>query len=132
IHRPVFLHRSAYRSDLHSFPTRRSSDLLQKLQGDTTIFEAIETVTPGVAELRAYSGKYYSDELAATYEVRLEDDALWLVMPGQDSRARLEPLQRDVFDAGSMRLRFERSGSDVAGFLLDQGRVRGLVFERME
>ena len=115
-----------------AFATDPTPRMLQTLQGDTTTFSAIETVNPGVAELRVYTGEYYSDELAATYEVRVEDDALWLVLPGRQQPSRLEPLQRDVFSAGSMRLRFERSGNNITGFELDQGRVRGLVFERVE
>ncbi|MGH7443605.1 MAG: serine hydrolase domain-containing protein, partial [Longimicrobiales bacterium] len=104
--------------------------LIQIVQGDATTFHAIETVNPGAAELRAYTGEYYSAELAATYEIRLEGDALQLVFPGTQPPGELRPLQRDVFHAGPMRLRFERRGGAVAGFLLDQGRARGLTFER--
>ncbi|HEU5208116.1 MAG TPA: serine hydrolase domain-containing protein [Longimicrobiales bacterium] len=104
--------------------------LHQNLQGSSTTFRAIETVSPGVAELRAYAGRFRSDELDATYEVRLEDDALQLVMPGSSPSRTLRPLQRDSFQAGTMVIRFQRSGGRISGFLLDQGRVRGLVFQR--
>ncbi len=106
--------------------------LRQTLQGETTTFHAIATVSPAAAEQRAYTGRYSSDELAATYEVRLEGDALQLVFPGTGPPATLRPLQRDVFHAGPMRLEFERNGDEVVGFLLHQGRVRGLTFERID
>lgn len=104
--------------------------LHQNLQGSSTTFRAIETVSPSVAELGAYSGRFRSDELDATWEVRLEDDALQLVLPGSSPARMLRPLQRDSFHAGPMVIRFQRSDDRITGFLLDQGRVRGLVFER--
>lgn len=105
--------------------------LRQMLQGQATTFHPIETVSPDAAGLRAYTGRYRSVELDATFEVRLVDDALQLALPGSPRPRTLLPLQADAFDGGSVRLRFQRAGERVTGFLLDQGRVRGLTFERL-
>jgi hypothetical protein len=104
--------------------------LVEMLEGESTEFERIKTVRPTAAELRSYTGRFYSPELEATYRVRLEGEALRLVPPGSGEPIRLDPLLRGSFHGDGMRLRFQRVGEDVSGFLLDLGRVRGLVFER--
>jgi CubicO group peptidase (beta-lactamase class C family) len=51
------------------------------------------------SELRAFRGKYYSDELNATYEVSLEEGALSL-KNGDDGAVKLSPVARNEFQAG--------------------------------
>lgn len=97
---------------------------------EPTGLEHVDTVRPTQAELRAYTGRFYSPELDAAYEVRLEDEALRLVPPGGGEPVELAPLLPDSFQGDGMRLRFQPGGEQASGFLLDLGRVRGLVFER--
>ena len=98
--------------------------------GEPTGLEHGDVARPTEAELRAYTGRFYSPELDASYEVRLEDKALRLVPPGSGEPVELAPLLRDLFHGDDMRLRFQPGGEQASGFLLDLGRVRGLVFER--
>jgi CubicO group peptidase (beta-lactamase class C family) len=83
------------------------------------------TLTP--AERAAMTGRFYSPELDATYELRNAGDALVVV------RARsvdtLRAVDRQTFRGTGYTLRF---GSSSAGpvFTLDAGRIRGIEFSR--
>lgn len=80
------------------------------------------------ADVAAYVGRYYSEEIDAYLVVRAGNDGLVL-----RRGAREQPLVatgRDEFGAGSLLLRFVREGGGVSGFVLDAGRANGLVFER--
>ena len=103
---------------------------VETLEGEETVFLRVETVEATQAELRASVGHFYSPELDATCEVRLESGALQLVPPGSGEPVELSPLERGSFHGGGMRLRFQDGDGKAGGFLLDLGRVRGLVFER--
>lgn len=96
---------------------------------------AVEPVRPvhaSVAELAEYSGDYYSDELLATYRIRMAHDELNL------SIGRNEPieLRRDVHDqfranlAGEFRepimIHFKREDGKLSGFDLFAGAADGV------
>lgn len=83
-------------------------------------------------ERRAGVGRFYSPELDASYEVRLEGGALRLVPPGNGEALELSPLEHGSFHGGGMRPRFENGNGKADGYLLDLGRIRGLVFERSD
>ena len=97
---------------------------------ETDEFSRIQLVTPSASDLAAYSGSYFSEELQATYTLAAQGDTLML-QTGNSERQPLRPLVRDEFSSGSFTLRFTR-GSDgaVTGYLLDQGRIRNLRFDR--
>lgn len=98
--------------------------------GDPQAFEKLALVTPTPEELAAYAGRYFSEELQATYTLAVENGALTLHRRGGDPTP-LRPLVRDEFSAGPT-LRFERDASGaVTGFTLDAGRVRNLRFTRV-
>ena len=104
---------------------------VETLQGEETVFARVDVVEPTSAELRASVGRFYSPELDASYEVRLEGEALRLVPPGSGDATELSPLERGAFHGGGMRITFEYGDGQADGFLLDLGRVRGLVFKRI-
>lgn len=93
--------------------------------------------TPGAfltltaAELAEYEGHYHSAELDHGYDFVARDDELQLMrlrgpMP-------FLPIERDVFatDNGWARVTFTRSADgQVTGYIMNIGRVDGLVFER--
>ena len=89
----------------------------------TTESRLAELIGPSAGRL--HTARSRNDQVATDFR-------LWVRDAIDQADAGLEALQRDVFSAGSMRLRFERSGNNITGFELDQGRVRGLVFERVE
>ena len=79
--------------------------------------------------LRAYTGSYWSPEIAATYEVTLEDDELVLRRAGRDPD-RLVPVAPDIFFGSGLGIRFARERRRVTSFEVDAGRARGIVFEK--
>jgi CubicO group peptidase (beta-lactamase class C family) len=85
--------------------------------------------TPTRAELGAFAGEYYSDELGVVYTVTMGDSGLVMRAPKTDPTP-MRPLYQDAFDAGSGVARFVRKQKGVDGFLLSGGRVRGVAFTR--
>ena len=90
---------------------------------------------PTEAQLREYAGRYRSPELDMTYEIVVEGGSLvahhWRTGP-----SILAPAGEDAF-SGNPRLfpelRFRRDGSGrVVAFTVTGGRVRDLIFERVE
>ncbi len=82
-----------------------------------------------VDRLRAYTGSYWSPEIAATYEVTVEDGELMLRRAGREPD-RLVLLGLDEFYGAGLGIRFAREGRRVTRFAIDAGRVRGIVFEK--
>jgi CubicO group peptidase (beta-lactamase class C family) len=85
------------------------------------------TVTMTAAERVAMTGRFYSPELDATYELRDAGDALVVV------RARavdtLRAVDRQTFRGTGYTLRFAPTAGGPA-FTLDAGRIRGIEFSR--
>ena len=96
----------------------------------------MELVDPKAADLAAYEGSYFNDELQTTYRFSRRDDQLWLQVNNRRLE-RLEPTVRDTFvpyvrtvDDGRI-IRFRRdSNQAVVGLTIDLGRVHGLKFDR--
>jgi CubicO group peptidase (beta-lactamase class C family) len=83
------------------------------------------------AELAAYAGRYYSEELDTTYTLQVEEGTLALA--ARRLNGTLVPSARDEFTLGSKVLRFERDAQGrPSGFRVDAGRIRNLRFERKE
>ncbi|HSJ30115.1 MAG TPA: serine hydrolase domain-containing protein [Longimicrobiales bacterium] len=97
---------------------------------DAQVFEKLTIHVPSAAELAGYAGSFHSEELNATFTIRLEDSVLSLLRPGAGPQP-LTPLTRDEFSVGSLTLRFMRDAGAIAGFQLDQGRARNIRFERV-
>lgn len=99
-------------------------------------FDRVQLARPSAEELAVYAGKYTSDELAATYRFKVEDDALWLRVNSRRWE-RLRPLVRDEFtpdrrDPHDQRFfRFSRnSAGAIDGLSAGFWRVRGVLFSR--
>jgi hypothetical protein len=92
----------------------------------------IELADPGPEELAALVGEYRSNELGATYSVRVEDEGLVLVHERR-GETRLAPEAPDHFTAAGAPfglLEFVRDeGGRVVGFKVDTMNVR---FDRKE
>jgi CubicO group peptidase (beta-lactamase class C family) len=74
-----------------------------------------------------FTGRYYSDELQATYEIAAVDGKLIVSRP-RGAADTLIARDSTTFGGGGITLRF---GSDpAAGFALDGGRVRNILFVR--
>jgi CubicO group peptidase (beta-lactamase class C family) len=95
------------------------------------VFQAVEPFTPTPADLAAYAGTYYSEELDATYTLSVEDGYLMSRMRREHQGMPLDPTFTDAFRRPTgILLRFSRSGGKVTGFAIDAGRARNLRFSR--
>ena len=83
------------------------------------------------AELSAYVGDYYSDEVDATYRVAVIGDSLFL-SSRHIPRQSLTVVGTDSFRARSgITLHFERApGGAPTAFTVEAGRVRNIRFVR--
>ena len=106
-------------------------------------FEPVDGLKVSPAELSAYAGDYWSDELHATYRLAINQENLWFTdLIGGDGFshasiipvAQLLPVRRDEFQLNGANLvfRFTRGKKDeVTGFVLNGFRERGMLFARM-
>ena len=95
------------------------------------LWEAAAPFAPKPAELEAYAGAYYSEEIDMTYTVFVEGGKLKVrFRPAQ--RFELAPVYADAFGGGENILRFTRNeAGSVDGFRVYAGRVRHLLFTRV-
>lgn len=102
----------------------------------TARFERIHPVQPTPEELQAYTGRYTSTELGASYDFFVEGGALRarIVNSEQPRTFVFRPMIADEFVAIPDRLvlRFERVGDRPAGFVLTHqfGWITDVRFER--
>jgi len=91
---------------------------------------AFDEMTATAPVSPAFAGTYQSDELAASFTIVVADEALQVKLPS-GMTATLRRIRDGVFVGGGTTLRFDgpRDGR-IAGFELDQGRVRGIRFTR--
>jgi CubicO group peptidase (beta-lactamase class C family) len=92
---------------------------------------AIRGTTPAARDLSALAGRYYSNELDATYDVSATAATLMVKRP----RGEVDTLQvvgPRTFRAGALTYRFAANVSGKApGFAVDIGRARGMEFDRV-
>lgn len=92
-----------------------------------------DTFDPSVSDLRAYEGRYFSEELLTFYSVAVKDSTLVLQHRRRDD-ITLTPTEEDTFSGEFpvREVRFTR-GDDgaVTGFEAADGRTRGVEFRRM-
>lgn len=94
-----------------------------------TRIDPSETLTPEA--LRAYEGRYWSEEMRVAFELVVEDGELVarnLRLPD----ITLDPGAPDRFGAGPVgTMVFQRAGNGtVIGFTVDNGRTKGVWFAR--
>tara|TARA_B100000745_G_scaffold81547_1_gene50552 strand:- start:3419 stop:4714 length:1296 start_codon:yes stop_codon:yes gene_type:complete len=97
--------------------------------------DVTESLSLSDSELREYSGHYRSPELDSTYEVFVESGRL-VAEHWRNPRSILSPTGDDLF-RGDQRwfpeVRFVRNQpGQVVGFTVTGGRVRDLIFERVQ
>jgi CubicO group peptidase (beta-lactamase class C family) len=83
------------------------------------------------AGLRSYVGRYYSDELDATYEITKQGGALMLKRARSDADTLRALRDVGAFRSSGLTLRFEAGQPGSPMFTLDAGRARGIEFRRM-
>jgi len=96
------------------------------------LWEAVPPFEPKPADLEAYAGTYYSEEIHMTYTVFVEGGKLKVrFRPAQ--KFELLPVYADAFGIEGSIARFTRNESGaVDGFLVYDGRVRHLRFTKLK
>jgi CubicO group peptidase (beta-lactamase class C family) len=90
----------------------------------------LEPIHVGEAELDRLAGKYYSDELGATYTLSVEEGKL-TVQAGNKPPVIFDPATHDKFYSADFRtLVFQSEGERVSGFELFTQSARGIVFNQ--
>jgi CubicO group peptidase (beta-lactamase class C family) len=80
--------------------------------------------------LKPYTGRFYSQEVDATYELSTDSGALVVKRPRGEIE-RLQMIDARTFRSGGMTYRFApNAGGVVPSFTIDIARVRGLAFVR--
>ena len=95
------------------------------------LYDRVSGFKPTAAELDAFAGTYYSDELDVRYRIERKDTALAVVMRRRGT-LNLRPAFADGFtspDVGT--LRFTREKGKITGFLVTSGRVRNVGFKKV-
>jgi hypothetical protein len=108
----------------------RLRDVLVVSDGDTTRYLPVAAVSPTAAQLVAYAGTYWSDELETRYRVTVKDGGLVVVAPLGDE-TKLSPTYADAFTSPSGNVVFSRDAKGrVDGFGIWAGRIRNVRFQR--
>lgn len=97
--------------------------------------EPVKAWAPTVAELAAYAGRYFSEELETFYEIRVKDGKL-VVTHRRMEAATLQPGVKESFTgtgaAANVTFAFERDRSgQVIAFYAGNGRSRDIRFGRV-
>jgi hypothetical protein len=88
------------------------------------------SLPPEGLELGEYVGRYWSDELAVEYEVRIDEEGAYF-FNRKTGRRNLRPRFRDGFSSGGSSVTFVRSpAGDLDGFTISSGRVWKVRFHR--
>lgn len=101
--------------------------------GDTATYTRVGSGrwAPTAAELKAFEGRYASDEIGATYTVKLVGDSLTLSGRAGSTRA-LVPAFRDAFTRGGSTIWFARDrGGRVTAMHVGESRLWDLALARL-
>jgi hypothetical protein len=111
---------------------RPSRALMIGVEQDTTILERVADPVVSAAELASFAGRYRNDEVDATYDVRVEQDRLKVVIRS-GLVSTLEPVYRDGFESPELdNVFFTRDAKGrVTALHLANGRMWDLVFARV-
>ena len=92
--------------------------------------QGAQSVTLSDAELNAYVGRFYSEELDATYEVARSGSALLLRRPRTPTDT-LRATDHRTLRASGLILNFTPGQPSSPMFTVDAGRARGIEFIRV-
>ncbi len=98
-------------------------------EDDRGAYDRVAAPASGTASLAAYAGTYYSPELATTWTLTVDGDAL-VSKPRGLGQLTFRPAFADAFTARGNLVRFTRSGGRIDGFDISAGRMLRIRFER--
>jgi CubicO group peptidase (beta-lactamase class C family) len=98
--------------------------------GTVDVYDKVEPVKPSVEQLKAYEGRYVSEEIETTLTLRVEDNRL-VIRRRPDLVSRLTPVYADAF-TGLGWVIFSRDASGrIVGLGVNQDRVWNLRFTKV-
>lgn len=87
---------------------------------------------PTAAQLQAFTGRYFSEELETFYTIAVEKDTLKVSRPRVDDARLTVGQEPDRFAGAGLQFAFERDRNGVViGFYVANGRTRDVRFERV-
>jgi hypothetical protein len=106
---------------------------LRSMEGQTTRYRRAQPFAPAEAELRAFAGRYASDETGSAFRVVPGKDGLMVHLEGSSGKgSEIRPVYRDTFQAGRVTLRFRRDNAGkVVAFDYSNPVVRNIKFTRL-
>jgi hypothetical protein len=113
-------------------PEQPRQMIVDVYDGEPVVYDAVELVSPSPAELEAYLGTYFSEELDYKWVLRITNDGLTMWDPRTWGELALTPLVRDVFQL-NLGLIFTFARDDqgrVVSFMVDAGELRNVQFVR--
>lgn len=100
--------------------------------GPAQLWDKVEPAIPDAAKLKAYEGRYASDEVRAAYDVKVVDGKLMLIHVPR-AHARLNPVSVDLFESPAGGVTFLRDASGkVTALALGTDRLWRLEMKRVE
>lgn len=113
-------------------PEQPRQMIVDVYDGAPVVYDAVEPVSPSPAELEAYLGTYFSEQLNYTWVLRITNDALTMWDPRTWGELALRPFARDVFQLDlSWIFTFARDAQGrVVSFMVDAAEVRNVQFVR--
>lgn len=101
--------------------------------GEDRVFKQLEPVHLTREQLKAFCGKYYSEELDAVYTLYNEDNKLFYKKKYSTRGRLLDPTAKDEFLGGRWNIKFTRDAQNqLKGFTIGAGRVKGILFEKQK
>ena len=106
---------------------------LKSMEGRTTRYRRAEPYAPTADELKAFTGRYESDEIGSVFRIAAGEGALIATLEHSPARRLpFRPVDRDAFQASRVMLRFQRDpAGKVAAFVYSNPLVRGVKFTRL-
>jgi hypothetical protein len=124
-----------FRSEDDYEMTFRSRDVLEvkSMEGRTTLYRRARPHAHDAAELKAYDGRYGSEELGSVLEIVPGEKGIVMRFESAPDRAlELTPVERDSWMRSMMIVRFRRDGSGrVVGFDYGNPLVHDIRFTRL-
>ena len=105
---------------------------LTSMEGITTRYRRAQPYAPTAADLRAFAGRYHSDEIGAVFEVSPAEGGLAIRLAhAPKTTLTFVPVERDVFQVSRMMIRFQRDAAGkVVSLDYDNPAVRSVGFTR--
>lgn len=101
-----------------------------------TLYKRVELAVPSSAELHKLAGRYRSEELDTTYDIRVEQERLLVTSLWMTEPLVLSPVTHDQFESSVWWLQsvqFKRGKNGVVtGLWVHAGRVRNVLFYRVQ